>query len=261
MIYWANIVVLIAVLAVSESTDSDCACGRAPLAKVESFKQEKIDIENHPWMVRVAAYGYGTVKERNNCDGYVISPRHILTRTECGCREDFKHTLYYGSSQFKNEYPARMPGGKKMSLASIKCLDTQNFTIIEIPDSLPLSSKLQPICVAKNSVFDKNSFKAYQISWNMFFQNWDDMYIEAITQWGVDLKDVSFQPEKDRTRLPVQEVQIDSKHVLLALSPSGQWSITGIDLSHPEWNYKNYMAHHLDVYRDLLKKSPEICLV
>lgn len=134
------------------------------------------------------AYGYGPERERNNCDGYVISPRHILTRNKCGCRQNFNHTLYYGSGQFWDKYPGVMPGGQKKDLRDIKCLDTKEFAIIELPKALPLSSKLQPICVAENSVFDKKSSKAYQISWNMFFQNWDDLYMDEITQWGVDPK-------------------------------------------------------------------------
>ncbi|XP_074602786.1 uncharacterized protein LOC141856391 [Brevipalpus obovatus] len=262
MIFWTNIVLIACIIIKSGAADSNCACGRAALAKLDSFDQEMVAIQNHPWVVRlVATRGTRDTKRRGkHCDGYVISPRHILTRNECGCRQNFTHTLYHGSSLFLYENPTATPGIQKIDLADIKCLDTKEFTVIELPEALPLSSKLKPICVAESSVYDKTLFRTYQVSWN-FFSNRNFDSIDAICQWKIDPKKVEFEPEKHRTRLPLMEEQIGTRQALLALSPSGQWSITGIDLTDPEWNYKNDMALHLDVYRDVLKKSPEICFV
>ena len=64
-----------------------------------------------------------------------------------------------------------------MTLNDYKCLGTKEYAIIELPEALPLSPKLQPICVARDSVYDKSSMETYKVFYEYQFRDWD-MFFE-----------------------------------------------------------------------------------
>lgn len=112
---------------------------------------------------------------RFSCDGIVISPRHIITHKDCACKKNFKHTLFYGGDIFRGTYPGGWEGpGKSMPMNDPKCFEMENYQVVEVTEELPV----QPICLAKDKVFDKNEKKAYKI----FFYLMDEVKERLISR-------------------------------------------------------------------------------
>lgn len=76
--------------------------------------------------------------------------------------------LFYGGDFFVGSYPGKWrESGEKVPMENFKCLDVKDYALIELSEKIPV----QPICLAKDEVFDKEKETAYKI---FFYKKFKD---------------------------------------------------------------------------------------
>ncbi|XP_074600796.1 uncharacterized protein LOC141854864 [Brevipalpus obovatus] len=137
--------------------------------------------------------------------------------------------------------------------------EVKDYTLIELPVKIPV----QPICLAKDEVFDKNKEKAYKIFFIQKFKDFGKSMDAPMQTKAINPAEIEFQTDLHRIKSSDSSTyNFFATEPLVTVNENDRWSLRGLRLLSREWNMRFDIHHNIAADREILTKySQEFCFV